>query len=267
MRYYLSKKDSIATLTRANVAWKAAGKFWNAIPIARVDKEMARDYRDERAHCAAVTVRNELAVIRAALNLCEQDRLITKAPFVQMPKLPKAPVRHLTKDQFRKLRAGTEKGAPHIALFMDLAIATGSRATALLELTWSQVHFDTGLIDLNAEGRVQTSKGRAVVPMNNQLRASLERAREAATSDYVIEHNGKRVASIKTAWNAAVRRSGLRATPHMLRHSAAVWLVEDGHSMDVIAQYLGHTDSRITARVYARFSSDFLKGPSESLTW
>lgn len=267
VRYYLAKKADIITIGRVQVAWKAAEPFWGTIPIGRVDKEMARDYRDARAYCAAVTVRNELAVIRAALNLCEQDKLITKAPFVQMPRLPQAPVRHLTKAQFRRLRDGTEKGGPHIRLFMELAVATGARMAALLELTWDRVDLAERRIELNPAERVQTSKGRPVVPINGQLLASLTEARSAATSQYVIEHNGKRVGSLKTGWNAAVRRSGVKATPHMLRHSAAVWQAEAGVPMGQIARYLGHTDSRITERVYARFSPEFLRGASEALTW
>ncbi|WP_246152584.1 tyrosine-type recombinase/integrase [Sphingomonas montanisoli] len=267
MAYYIEQKAEIRSIERARQAWRQAGPFWSAIPIGRVDKMMARDYRDHRSHCKAVTVRNELAIVRAALNLCEEDKLIAKAPFVQMPSLPQNGVKHLTKDQFRKLIAGTEKGAPHIALFMQLAIATGARMAAILELKWDQVKLDSGRIFLNPEDRIATSKGRATVPINDQLRPALEAAKVAATSDYVIEHNGKRVGSIKTAWNAAARRSGVKATPHMLRHSAAVWMAEAGQSMDVIAQFLGHTDSRITQRVYARFSPDFLRGAAEALTY
>lgn len=267
MEHYLRAKSDIASIKRAQVAWKAAKPFWGAIAIGRVDKQMAQDYRDHRSHCRAVTVRNELAVVRAALNLCEQDKLITKAPFVQMPRLPQASIRHLTKAQFKKLIEGAQKGSPHIALFMQLAIATGARMTALLELTWGQVDLEARRINLNQPDRVQTSKGRPTVPINDQLHAALTAAKVAATTDYVIEHGGARVGSVKTAWNAAVRRSGIKATPHMLRHSAAVWQAEAGVPMPVIAQYLGHTDSRITERVYARFSPDFLRGASEALTW
>jgi integrase len=265
MDHYLRAKADIASIKRARQAWDAAKPFWNTMPISRIDKQMSQDYRDRRSHCKAITVRNELAVIRAALNLCQKDRLIERAPFVQMPSLPASGIRHLTKAQARKLRNGA--GAPHIGLFIDLAIATGARMTALLELTWGQVDLSAGLIHLNPEGRVQTSKGRATVPINDQLRAELEKAKLAATSDYVIEHNGGRVASVKTAWNAAVRRSGIKATPHMLRHSCAVWQAEAGEPMTKIARYLGHSDSRITERVYARFSPDFLRSGSEALTY
>ena len=59
---------------------------------------------------------------------------------------------------------------------------------------------------------------------------------------------------------AAVKRAGLDdVTPHDLRHTAAVWMAEAGASMAEIAQVLGHSDERITYRVYARFSPDHLR--------
>ena len=262
---YLDAKVDMLSHKRATVAWKAAAPFWNAMPIGRVDREVCADYRRHRHHCRAITVRNELAVIRAALNHAEREKLIVKAPYIQMPALPPKAIRHLSKAQFRKLVAGAE--APHIKLFMKLAVATGARMTALLELTWDRVDFALGVIDLNPPERVQTSKYRATVRMNAQIREELEAAKAGAESPFVIEYGGRRVASVKTAMNAAVRRSGVAATPHMFRHSAAVWMAEAGQPMPVIAQFLGHTDSRITERVYARFSPDFLAGAAEALTW
>lgn len=253
------------SIKRAKVAWKAAAPYWNALPIGRVDPESARDYRGQRAHCRAITVRNELAVIRAALNFAEKERLIERAPFIAMPALPPKAIRHLSKVQFRKLLAGAD--APHMKLFMKLAVATGARMAALLELTWDRVDFAQGVIDLNPAERVQTSKYRATIRMNEQIKQALVEAHRGRESDYVIEYAGKRVGSIKTAMNAAARRSGVKATPHMFRHSAACWMAEAGQPMSVIAQFLGHTDSRITERVYARFSPDFLAGAAEALTW
>ncbi|RYE61451.1 MAG: site-specific integrase, partial [Oxalobacteraceae bacterium] len=52
-----------------------------------------------------------------------------------------------------------------------------------------------------------------------------------------------------------------------MRHSAAVWMAEAGTPMSQIARFLGHTDSAITERVYARFSPTFLAGAAESLTY
>lgn len=262
---YLDAKADMISVKRAEVAWKAARGYWERLPIGRVDIETAQAYRARRPNCSIVTVRNELAVIRAALNHAEKHNLIAKAPFIQMPRLPASPVRYLTKDQFRALVAGAH--APHVALFLKLAVGSGARSTAILELTWDRVDFARGIIDFNPAKRVQTSKHRATVSMNAQVRTTLEEAKAGAMSPYVIEYGSRPLASIKKGFEAAAKRAGIKATPHMLRHSAAVWMAEDGIPMAVIAQFLGHTDSRITESTYARFSPKFLANAAEALTW
>lgn len=88
----------------------------------------------------------------------------------------------------------------------------------------------------------------------------LLQAKEAALSDYVVEYAGDRVKSIRKGfYNACVRAGLADVTPHVLRHSAAVAMAEAGVSMAEIAQYLGHSDSRVTEIVYARYSPEYLK--------
>lgn len=262
---YLKAKADMSSINRAKTAWKAAKPFWNAMPIARVDEQAALDYRARRPHCKPITIRNELAVIRAALNWAKKAQLIKEAPFVKLPSFPASEVGHLSKQEFRKLVEGAVR--PHVRLFMQLAVATGARTNALLDLQWSQVDFERGIITLNPRDRVQTSKYRATVPMNDQIKALLAEAKESALSDYVIEHGRGRVASIKKGFAAACGRAVVKATPHMLRHSAAVWMAEADVPIGQIAQYLGHTDSRITERVYARFRPSFLSGAAKALIW
>ncbi|WP_405053560.1 tyrosine-type recombinase/integrase [Sphingobium sp. WCS2017Hpa-17] len=262
---YLAEKSSMLSIKRATVAWKAAKPFWGNLPVARIDGKTPDDYRAKRAHCKPITVRNELAVIRAALNWAEKAKLISKAPFIKMPAFPSSTVGHLSKAEFRRLLENAQ--APHIRLFLQLAVGTGARTNALLDLTWDRVDFDRNVIILNPHERVQTSKYRATVPMNAQLRAALEEAKAGAMSDFVVEHGRERVASIKNGFAAAARRAGLKATPHMMRHSAAVWMAEANTPFSQIAQFLGHTDSRITERVYGRFSPSFLANAAEALTY
>ena len=98
------------------------------------------------------------------------------------------------------------------------------------------------------------------------VRAALTEARAGALTDHVIEYAGEAVASIKKGFSAAVELAGLSdVSPHVLRHTAAVWMAEAGKPMPEIAQYLGHRDSRITERVYARFSPQHLRGSAEVL--
>lgn len=54
-------------------------------------------------------------------------------------------------------------------------------------------------------------------------------------------------------------------SPHVLRHTAAIHMAKVGISMDEIAQYLGHSDSRITASTYARYSPEDLRKAASAL--
>ncbi len=74
----------------------------------------------------------------------------------------------------------------HLRLFVLLALNTGARRGAILDLTWPQVDLVNGLINLNPAGRVQTAKRRAMVPISDTLREALVEAQATARSPYVV---------------------------------------------------------------------------------
>lgn len=144
-------------------------------------------------------------------------------------------------------------------------LTTAGRIGALLELTWDRVDMHRGVIRL-ATNDLGPKKGRATVPINDTLRAALQDAKQAAVSDYVIERAGKRVESIKTGFNAAVKRAGIaHCTPHDLRRTAGRLMVENGTPIKEVAQFLGHSNPSITRAVYAQFSPGHLRSAAGSL--
>lgn len=256
--------NGIASTGRMQAAWKALAPSWERLDPAGIDDAMCRTWAGTR-RAAAATVRYELGLMRTALKWAERQRLIDRAPAIWMPAPPPRRERHITPAQFSQLLASTQ--APHVRLYMILGISTAGRPSAILALRWQQVDFTRGLVHLNPEGRAQTAKGRATVPMTDRAREALEAAWHARTSDWVIELGGRPVASVKKAFQLASQRLGFRVTPYSLRHSAAVWMAESGVSMAEIASYLGHTDSRTTERHYARFSPDYLRKAGAALKW
>ena len=202
---------------------------------------------------------------RVACNWAKGERHLADVPPIKLPAQPTTSVGHVTKDEFRRFLEGCER--PHIKLFAMLGVTTGGRKTALLEAKWSQVDFNRRIMDLNPEGRKQNSKHRATVPLNDMIMPALREANRGALTEYVIEHNGKPCKDIKKGFAAAARRSGVACHPHMLRHSAAVWMAEDRVPMPEIAAYLGHKDINVTVNVYARYHPDYLREAARSLTW
>lgn len=228
---------------------------------------------DCRAHTAARraagiqdgTILTELGHLRMVLLWAEKHRLITRAPAIERPPKPEPKSGYLTRDEARSLLAAAK--APHVRLAILLMVGTGARNEAALQLTWDRVDFTTRMIQLRNPFDRGRRKGRATVPMNDTLAEALEAAKEGALTPFVIEWAGQPVKSIKRGLKSAGRTIGRPdVSPHMLRHSAAVWLAEGGHSMDEIAQFLGHGNVKTTIHVYARFSPTHLRKLADSLS-
>jgi integrase len=246
---------------RVDFAWKRLGDTFGSLRPDQVTRLLWRSYaKARRKHGASDgTIGKELSTLRAAL--LWRDR--ATAATVELPAQPPPRDRYLTRDEYRDLRFAAKRGGLHIYVFVVLGLATAGRKQALLDLTWDRVDFTAGRIRLATDGQ---GKGRATVPMTRHARRTLRIAYRARTCERVIEYAGKPVGSIKRAFSAAANRAGLEGvTPHVLRHTAAVWMAEAGVPMTQISQYLGHRDSRITERVYARFSPDFLSGAARAL--
>jgi len=152
---------------------------------------------------------------------------------------------------------GAAVETPHLKLFIILAIATGGRTTALLELTWDRVNFAEGWIDLGTPGEIGADdithkgyqKGRAKVAMNDMSRAALADMYDWRMSDHVIEWAGRPIRSVKKSFARAAKSAGLEGvTPHTI----ATWCAEDGIEMQEIARLLGHKRATTTEAHYAK---------------
>jgi integrase len=208
------------------------------------------------------TLIRELVTLRAALRWALGERWISDVPRIETPRQPAPRDRWLTREEADRLLASAQ--APHVKTFLATCLYTAARAGAVLGLTWDNVDLQARLIDL---GHAPGGKGRAVVPIGERLLPILQEARAAATCSHVVEHAGKPVASVKTGTRAAARRAGLPGvTPHVLRHTAATWMAMKGVPISEIARLLGHSDSRLTERVYAKHTPDYLRRAVDALS-
>ena len=262
MEAYLTDKDTTASdPARLRDAWKALKPEFGPLRPDQIDRQKTRDYAAKRGRQGrqAGTIARELSTLRAGLRWGGHDI----SAVIEIPSAPPPKDRSLTRAEYRKLLEASRQSAPHVNLFIVLALATAARAKALLELTWDRVDFERQLIRL---GELEGSKRRATVPMTKDALLSLQTAHEASTCEHVIEYGGKELQSIRLAFKRACKRAGLDdVTPHVLRHTAAVWMAEAGVKMDEIAQYLGHSSPSVTYRVYARYSPDYLRKAASAL--
>lgn len=252
---YLAEKGDSAKWN-----WKALKPFFGHYRPDQITRKACKEYIKLRSKdVKANTIHRELTMLRAAVRWHNPQN---QAVF-ELPTRPAPKDRYLTKDEGKRLIEGA--GSPHVRLFIILALTTAGRASAILELKWSQIDFKGGSINLK-NGKENKTKGRAHVPMNPTARKALEEAQNAALSEWVIEWAGGPVKDIKKGIIRAAERAGLdNVSPHTLRRTAAVWMAERGVPMTEIAQYLGHSNSDITYKAYARYSPTYLQKASEAL--
>jgi len=243
--------------------WKALEPHFGYKLGKAITKQDCREYIAARRKLGRTnsTIRTELEALRA----CLRWHYAKDAPEIPTPPQSKPRERYLSKDEARAVLEAIE--TPHVRLFVTLALATGARMGAILDLTWDRVDMVHGTIDFMPAGRDKTNKRRTLVAMNAKAREALTEAKAAALTDYVIEYGGKPVKSVKTALAAAARRSGVPFSAHVLRHTAAVWMAQQDVPMQKIAQILGHTSTRITEQTYARYSPRFMADAMAALDW
>ncbi len=259
--YVADRKQVVARKDRFDSLWNALAPHFGHRLGRAINREDCRDYHKARKKLGRTdgTIKTELEFLRA----CLRHRYGAEAPALWLPPESAPRDRHLTRAELAQLLEAID--TPHVRLFVILAVTTGARMSAILDLTWDRVDLTRGLIDLNPAGRHITNKRRTVVPINSRARIALEEAAPAALSDYVIEFDGKQIASVRKAIRAAAARAKVPCSPHVFRHTAGVWMAEADVPMQKIAQYLGHTSTRVTERTYARYSPSFMRDASKAL--
>lgn len=181
-------------------------------------------------------------------------------------------VRYLTLEERLILH---ENAAPHLDLMMLLAENAGLRLSEILYLKqektpWKEYAQD--LPDKDYEDLpdsyidwqtrtvvVENPKNRKTkrVPMNRTLTERLESLRVHADSPFLFCHDdGRPYNSIKTAFNKAVKRAGIKDLRfHDLRHDFASQLTMKGVGQFAVMELMGHSSTAMTKR-YAHLSPE-----------
>ena len=244
-------------------AKKAVTAFFGGHTPEEVTREECRAYvAHRRAEGRSDgTIRKELGVLAAALRWRDPH---TPARF-DMPAPPPARDRWLTKDEFNAVLGAVE--LPHVKTFLHVAICTGARKEAILTMQWdTHVNFERGTL---WPGFKAGGKGRAMpIPMTEDAREWLLKAKEDALSPWLVEWAGEKVGDLKRALRTAYARAGVEnvgAPAHVLRHTAGAWMALAGVPMLEISRRLGHSSVSVTERHYAHLHPDYMGASTKAL--
>jgi integrase len=182
-------------------------------------------------------------------------------------------LRFLTEEEIEGLLAECPK---HLRRIVECAVNTGMRRGEILGLKWDQIR--NGFIYLQ---KTKTDESREI-PVNDalaELFKEIHREQGPGTDHVFTFANGEHklkgeepvrkrrglapapeaILSIKTAFNAALRRAGIRDFKfHDLRHTFASHMVMRGATIKEVQEILGHKTMAVTMR-YAHLSQEHKK--------
>lgn len=227
-------------------------------------QELYVEYRRENG-AGDESIRRDLSVLSAACRRAVKYKKLDRPPpiLTLSPSPPRE--RWLSRKEVARLLWRLRgKRQRHVLLFTRLALYTGARTGAILDLTWDRVDFETGLIDFRVPGRRVTKKRRTVAPMTRKVRRMLEHAHRRSNNRHVITWGGERIDRIAKAFIAQAAKAGIKdVSPHVLRHTFASWAVRKGVPIYTVGKALGQTVASTTSR-YAKLAPDDVREAMEA---
>ena len=242
------------TLLYRHVITKLAGHLQHRFvdTLTRRDLESVRDNARE-AGCKPSTINTYIGKLKAALNWCAEQDLVSENPWAKYRQLP-ARHEHRTGEyaDFLKVYAELPEWM-RWACRTAIALCLRPGISELFRLQWGAFDWNIGAV------HVRMPKVDAMKTVYAPA-AYLAEARERFEADGMDNEKivcrsvrGKRVAKgtyIRT-WNKACQKVGVKMPPYAMRHIAASEMLAGGADLAAVSAQLGHRSIHTTASTYS----------------
>jgi site-specific recombinase XerD len=245
------------------------------LSLAQIDAPLAEAFLDHLGkdrHASVQTQNHRLAVLHAFFRYVQSEvpeRLLQCQQILAIPlqRHARPNVGYLCKDDLARLLAQPDlrsREGRRDAVMLSLLYDTGARVQELVDLSAGDVRLEApAQVRLMGKGR----KMRAVPLMDatvqllrNHLRENgLDRPQHSEQPLFQNRHGGRFTRSgvryVLQHYVRDVRRDHPGFTqpvsPHWLRHTKGMHLLQSGVSLEIIRDFLGHVDVK-TTQIYAR---------------
>jgi len=218
----------------------------------------------------ASTISRHLASIRLFYQYLLKNKVVKEDPTVgiQSPKIEKKAPSILTSQEVSLLLEqpkGEDLKSIRDKAMLEIAYATGMRVTEIISLNVDDVDLSASLVTCKTENK------RRIIPLGKMSIQSLKDYIQNARKNLIRDENEK--ALFVNINGRRLTRQGFwkiikfykeqanittEITPHVLRHSFATHLLQNGADLKSIQTMLGHSDISST-QVYMQFQDDTIK--------
>lgn len=220
---------------------------------------------------APATINRKMASVRAYYNYLVEKQIISQNPTrnIKTPKVEKKGLEYLSIEEVDKLLAMPDdsiRGKRDRAI-LELLYATGIRVNEVIAANVSDVNLRIGFFTCPGE----SGKAR-IIPIGRPAKAALEEY-IFNSRDMIVKENKEENALFVNYYGKRMTRQGLwkimkeyagkagltqKLTPHILRNSFAVHMVQNGADLKSLQELLGHEDISAT-QIYLSVTKNRIK--------
>jgi tyrosine recombinase XerC len=211
------------------------------------------------------SVARKLSTMKSFFTMLKKKGYTTENPaaLIKTPKIKKHLPGFLT---YQQVQQGLEAENVRDRAIMETLYSCGLRASELVGLNVEDVTFAQDEIKVRGKGNKER-----IVPIGRVARDSIARYLQSADSvrhrgsrhqPLFLNHRGKRLTTrslqriVRKYLSKVAKASG--TNPHILRHSFATHLLENGADLRAVQELLGHA-SLSTVQIYTHLTTERLK--------
>lgn len=230
-----------------------------------------------------------LSLLRSIFRCAEENHVIARSPVVSSIKptgRPPAEREALTEEQCVRLLQAAKRRSGDLYTFVLIGLNTGMRRGEILGLAWDCIDFDADEIHvmrqkvlkpkkdgpgkcLELTDTLKTENADRVLPLTKALKEHLLERKAQQGGRFVLDGYTSREA--ETLWSALERLGRVSATgkvihprapldfhchAHLLRHTYATRLFEQGLDIKDVQYLLGHSAPSLTLRIYTHYTRE-----------
>jgi len=232
-----------------------------------IDQINAMDIRMYLAVCTKSGIKNStlatiISVLKSFFTWLENEEYILKSPMrkIKTTKVEKRVRKALTPEELELLRVACQ--TQREKALVEFFYSTGCRLDEVYKLNKLDIDWNTGTVMvigkgnkerpvfLNAKAKIHLKKYLSLREDNNAALFVGEREPH--------ERLGRR--AIQKVFSTLGKRAGIqkRVYPHLLRHTTATSMLNNGASLAEVQNYLGH-NSPATTQIYAQLNTEAIQ--------
>ena len=260
------------------------------IPLRNLDHTMIQRYMDEKHECGRLDGKGGLSprslrlhknIISQTLDLAVQTKLIPANPcqFVELPQNVRYESTFYTAAQLQDLFTALQ--GDELLPLVKITALYGLRRSELLGLQWDSIDFErktmtirhtvSKVTEVVAKDKTKNASSRRTFPLTVEAEAIFRRAKELEQQNraafgreyqenaYVFKWADGHPYSpdyISHRFNRLLKKHELpHIRFHELRHSCASLLIDMGFTLKDVQEWLGHSDIKMTANIYAHLDT------------